>query len=138
MTRAESEQYFARYQDAFTALDFQAVRELWSFPAMIHSPMANWVLNEVDFDANTQGLCDFYARQGMDRVEAIVTDFSPLSENVASVRTQYVLFDKNNRKFIEWNHAYVLRDTGSDIRAISTICDGEVAAWEQRGTPLGS
>ena len=138
MTRADAQEYFSRFQDAFTALNFNAVRELWSFPAMIHSPMANWVLNKHDFDKNTKVLCDFYERQGMKRVEAVVTEFFPLAYNVASVRTQFKLFNQDNHKLIEWNHAYVLRDTGGDIRAISTICDGEVAAWEERGTPLGS
>ena len=138
MTRADAKLYFARYQDAFSTLDVEAIGDLWSFPAMIHGPVANWVLTKADFQTNTQNLCDFYVRQGMARVEAVVTDFLALADNVASVGVQYTLYDRDGQKFIEWNHAYVLRDTGGDIRAISTICDGEVAAWEKRGTPLGS
>ena len=138
MTRANADEYFARYQEAFSTLNVEAIADLWSFPAMIHSPMANWVLTKSDFDTNTHNLCDFYVRQGMDRVEAAVTDFLVLAEDVALARVRYALYDRDGQEFVEWNHAYVLRDTDGDIRAISTICDGEVAAWEERGTPLGS
>lgn len=136
MTKISARDYFVRYQNAFSSLNVEAIADLWFFPAVIHSPVANWVLSEDDFSTNTRNLCDFYTRQGMRSVEAVVTEFNALTADVASVRVKYALRDCDDQTFIEWEHAYVLRDRAGDVRAISAICDDEIVAWKRRGTPL--
>ena len=74
----------------------------------------------------------------MERAEKNLLTVNALYPGIVIVRTEDTLFDKDDVLITSWEHVYLLRQTGARWRAIAAIADGEIEAWEKRGTPLGS
>ena len=47
------------------------------------------------------------------------------------------MLTKDGAVIVEWQAAYVLQLIDGKWRAVMALADGEVSAWEKRGTPLG-
>jgi hypothetical protein len=71
-------------------------------------------------------------------VKKTIVGVVPLSDAVAAVKTCYELLDAAAHLITRWEHAYLIRETEAGLRPIAAIADNELAAWNARGTPLGS
>jgi len=138
MSRAEAKAFFDGYADCFSRGDVAGVLAHWSLPAFISGPRSG-VFSDADaFLANTQALCAFYAAQGVVRADKTILDVQPQFDGVALARTGDRLSDATGKTVAEWEHVYMLRREDAGWKAFLAIADGELAAWEARGTPLGS
>ncbi len=135
--RDEIAAFFLRYSEAFTRFDADAVNALWVYPALFVSHAFTTSLDQAGFATNTTGLMAFYRRQGMVRADAQVIDTELLFSGVAKARVAYRVIDAADAIIAEWEHVYLLRDAGEGWRVCAALADGEVAAWAERGTPLG-
>src|SRR5690242_9497838 len=139
MTRKSVEEFFVAYAAAFSRLDVDAIVGLWSLPAFITTAERSGCFAEADaFRRNIEALCAFYRAQGLSRAKKTVMRIHRLSDGVAAVTTRDELFDARRRRIVRWQHAYLIRKTTQGLRAIAAVADGEMNAWNARGTPLGN
>jgi hypothetical protein len=137
MTATQVDAFFQDYADAFSRQDIDRVCELWDYPAFMSYAGRQAVLDRPAFRRNTAALCDFYRGQGLARAEKQVLELARLTATTATVRTQDRLFDADGRLITEWEHVYLLSETPAGIKVAAALPDNELAAWRERGTPLG-
>ena len=131
--------FFRSYAAAFSKGDARAITGFWAFPAFVTTPQGNAAFEDPErFEANTTALCAFYSRQGLTKVEAETVSINELHQGIALVKTHYRLYGNQDSLIVAWMHTYLIRHERDDIKLITAIADGELAAWEARGTPLGS
>lgn len=138
MTATEVDAYFQSYADAFSKFDVEAVGRLWAFPAYMVGRGKREVFGKEEFHANTKQLCKFYKLQGMVKAQKQVLELHRLTDTTATVRTADTIVDKDGVTIAKWEHVYVLSTTDDGIKAVTAFPDQELAAWEARGTRLGS
>ncbi len=139
MTRKSVEDFFAAYAAAFSRLDVDGIVALWSLPALITTAERSGCFADREaFRRNTEALCAFYRAQGLSRAKKTVVRIHPLGDGVAAVTTRDEVFDARGRRIARWQHAYLIRKTAEGLRSIAAVADGEMRAWNARGTPLGS
>ncbi|MEO0881474.1 MAG: hypothetical protein AAFY34_01965 [Pseudomonadota bacterium] len=127
------------YIDAFEAFDVSAIGAHWAFPAMIASGDRQIVFKDVEsFNRNTATLVGFYKEQDVARVDRVVTGVLQMTEKTAAMQVQDRMFTSSGSMIVEWVSAYVLRSGTQGWRAVFADANGEVSAWAERGTPLGS
>jgi len=127
------------YVRAFEAFDVPSIGAHWAFPAVILSGDHQVVLKDAgQFDANTKALVEFYRRQDVASVKRSVTGVFWLRDGTAAMTVEDRMFTSDQTALVEWQSAYVLRQQNGNWRAIFADANGEVQAWEKRGTPLGS
>ena len=134
----EIERFFERYASAFSRGDAAAVSELWAFPAFVVARGRQAALGAEAFRANTEALIGFYRGQGMARAEKRVLAAEALFDGLWLVRTADRITDAAGAEIAAWEHLYLLSRTAAGLRAVAAMPDGELDAWERRGTPLGS
>jgi len=134
----ELDRLFHAYADAFSRGDAEAVAALWAFPAFFAARGKRAALDEAAFRANAEALIAFYRAQGAARAEKSVLAAEPLSGGLLLVRTTDRLADAGGATVATWEHLYLVSRTADGLRAIAAFRDGELDAWESRGTPLGS
>jgi hypothetical protein len=132
------EAWFAGYAAAFGRRDVESVAALWAFPATLVARGRSVCFDAAAFRANTEKLCAFYARQGMAAAHKAVLGAEELFPGLWLVRTADRLTDAAGAEIAAWEHLYLIAETEAGLRALAAMADGEVAAWEKRGTPLGS
>ena len=135
--REEIEAFFAAYVDAFARWDIHAICVLWAPTAAFVMPTANVAMDAAAFRDNGVKLLDFYRRQQVAWPEGKLLSRDELFPGVAEARMAYRLFDAAGAEIVAWKHVYMLRKTDR-WRAVLAVADGEIAAWAERGTPLGS
>lgn len=140
MSSAEAKAFFEAYADCFTRGDSAGVLAHWALPAFISGcGNRSGVFTEADdFVANTQKLCEFYSGQGVARADKTILGVQSPYEDVALVRTSDRLSGEDGKMIAKWEHFYMLRRHDVGWRIFLAVADGELAAWEARGTPLGS
>lgn len=127
------------YVAAFSAYDVSGISAHWTFPSVILS--GGRVLgfkSRERFDANTNGLLDFYRDQSVDSAERTLIASFPLGDAGASIRVADRMLDPDGNEIVSWQVAYTLARLEGGWRAVLAAADGEIAAWAARGTPLGS
>jgi hypothetical protein len=132
------EAWFAAYVAAFNRRDVAAVAALWAFPATIVARGRSVCFDETAFRANTEKLCAFYDRQGVAEAHKAVLRAEELFLGLWLVRTADRMTDSEGAEIARWEHAYLLAESEAGLQAMVALADGEVAAWEARGTPPGS
>ncbi|MEM7792786.1 MAG: hypothetical protein AAF546_15375 [Verrucomicrobiota bacterium] len=131
--------FFELYASSFTKCDVSAISRLWHLPAFITADQRSAVFDdEQRFASNTQALCDFYQRQGVVRATKEVLATDEHYPGVVTVRTRDDLFGEDDSLVVTWEHTYMIRRIDGEWRVLIAVADGEVAAWNARGTPLGS
>jgi hypothetical protein len=130
--------FFDDYAEAFSRGDAAAVCALWAFPAFFVARGKRVALDEAAFRANTEAILAFYREQGMARADKRLLSADALFEGLWLARTGDRLLDGAERTIAEWEHIYLLSRTDSGLRAVAAMPDGELDAWDARGTPLGS
>ena len=137
--RSELSDWCQSYVDAFNANDAGRISAHWVFPALIYNEDRRIVFGSNEhFSKNTVKLLSFYQRQGVERVQRRLESHFDLGASVVSIRVHDVMFSTASDLIVEWDAAYVLQSIDGDWRAVSAVADGELAAWRNRGTPLGS
>ncbi|MEM9668442.1 MAG: hypothetical protein AAF950_05910 [Pseudomonadota bacterium] len=127
------------YVRAFEAFDVQAIGQHWDFPAVITSGDRQIVLADAaTFDANTEKLVSFYKRQDVKTVIRSIKDVLSMGAQTAAMRVHDKMLTRDGQTIVEWRSAYVLRRSNARWRAIFADANGELKAWADRGTPLGS
>ena len=95
-------------------------------------------VGETEFSANCEALIAFYRSQGMARAEKRVLACEPLTASLSLLRTADRIPDAAGGEIAAWEHLCVLSRTDAHLRAAAAFPQGELDAWEKRGTPLGS
>jgi hypothetical protein len=134
----EIERYFDDYAEAFSRGDVDAVCALWAYPAFFVARGKRAALDEAAFRANTEAILAFYRARGMARAEKRVLAADTLFDGLWLARTADRLLDAEGLVIAQWEHTYLLSRTASGLRAVAAMPDGELDAWQARGTPLGS
>jgi hypothetical protein len=81
MTRAAAQAFFARYRDAFDALDGDAVAGFYDLPCAISQAGATTVWSEREAVAdNMRRLCALYRSRGYQRAEFELGHVEPMGE----------------------------------------------------------
>ena len=93
--------------------------------------------SQSDFDANTSALLSFYEAQGVKRADRSLIDILLLNGDTVAITVADTMRAEDGSAIVDWRAAYVLQRVGEDWKAIMAVADGELAAWRQRGTPLG-
>lgn len=136
--RGELERWCASYVTAFSAYDASGIGGHWAFPAVItQSGRRMSFANQTDFDANTNALLSFYEAQGVKRADRSLIDILLLNGDTAAITVADTMRAEDGSAIVDWRAAYVLQRVGEDWKAVMAVADGELAAWRQRGTPLG-
>lgn len=134
----EAVSFFRSYAEAFERSDIEALRRLWTFPALILTPAGSSALEEAAFRDNGQKLMEFYKTQGVARVDEHVVSAHSLFVDAMEARLTYRLYDAKGAEIVGWEHIYILRRTKDGWRAAMALSDGEIEAWMRRGTPLAA
>lgn len=132
------EAYFAAYVAAFNRRDAEAVAALWAFPATIVARGRSACFDQEAFRSNTEALCAFYERREVAAAHKWVIGAEALFPGLWLVRTADRMTDEAGAEIVRWEHVYLIAETEAGPRALVAMADGEVEAWEARGTPLGS
>lgn len=136
--QTEIELWCASYVTAFSAYDAAGIGHHWAFPAVITQFGRRISFSrQEDFDANTSALLSFYDAQGVKRADRSLIDVLPLNADTAAITVADTMRSEDESAIVEWRAAYVLQRVNQDWKAIMAVADGELAAWRQRGTPLG-
>ena len=137
--QTDLETWCASYISAFERFDASAIAEHWAFPALTTQSGQSFAFKSADhFAANTEKLLGFYKRQGVASVERRVLSHYEMGANAVAMTVADKMLDAAGNVLAGWQAAYVMKRTGTSWRAVVAIADGEVAAWAERGTPLGS
>jgi hypothetical protein len=128
---------FQSYARAFARFDAAAVAEHWAFPAFFCARGKRASLDQEGFRANVEAVIAFYHRQGATEVEAELVRVEPLFEGLDLVAVQYRLAKAAGEEIAAWEHLYLASETEEGLRLVAAFADGELDAWEARGTPLG-
>ena len=138
MSLTDAQAFFDRYADNFSRGDIAAVNDAWAMPCFISGPRSGAFTDAEVFARNTEGLVAFYAAQGLAKAEKTVLSAEVQYDGVTLVRTADRLSDAAGEEIATWEHLYLMRRFSDGWKVVTAICDGEVAAWAARGTPLGS
>ncbi|MEM9738384.1 MAG: hypothetical protein AAF829_00815 [Pseudomonadota bacterium] len=126
------------YVAAFSAYDVAAISDHWVFPATILVKGSPVVLPSKGlFDKNTETLCTFYRAQGVAKAERNLVSVFSMTQATASIRVADTLLDFSGDTIVAWEAAYTLTLINGHWRACLADAAGEMAAWADRGTPLG-
>ena len=136
MTVRQIHDFFDGYVQAFARGDIDGICARWDYPALLVFEGRQISLDQEAFRRNAVRLCAFYAERGMARAEKDIIGFVPLTKTTAAVRTRDRLYDATGTLMAEWEHAYLMSDTASGIKAAVALPDDEHRAWRERGTPL--
>ena len=137
--RLELEAWCASYVAAFERSDATAITEHWAFPAITTQAGQSFAFKSSEhFEKNTQRLLGFHQRQGVATVHRRVLNHLEMSAHAVAMTVADDMRDASGATLASWQAAYVLQYTQGKWRAIAAIADGEVAAWAERGTPLGA
>lgn len=129
--------FLSHYAACFGALDIDRICDHWILPATISVGGTTTVFETRDALAdNIAQLGAFYKRQGLSRAYVKVTAHSLPRPDCAFVTTRYALHGANGTPLVGWDHHYVLRRTMTDWKFVFAIADGEIEAWQERGTPI--
>ena len=128
---------YRTYADAFARFDAEAIVAHWAFPAFSCARGHRAAMEEDAFRANLDALIAFYRRQGVADVKATVRRVQTLFAGLDLVTVRYCLADATGQPVAEWEHLYLVSDTGEGRRLVAAFSDGELDAWQARGTPLG-
>jgi hypothetical protein len=134
----EIARFFDGYAGTFSRGEVDAVCALWVYPAFFAARGKSAALDEAAFRANTEAILAFYRAQGMARAGKRLLSAEAPFDGLWLARTADRLVDAEGRTIAQWEHAYLLSRTDSGLRAVAAMPDGELDAWEARGTPLGS
>ena len=127
------------YVTAFSTYDSPAIARHWSFPSLIVAGQRNLTFRSADdFNKNTEGLLRFYRKVGIARANRKLVDVLQMGQGTASITVIDEMVDAGGAQIVTWQAAYVLRNYKGVWLAVMANADGETAAWEARGTPLGS
>ena len=92
MSREEVRAFFDAYQDAFNALDGDAVAELWHVPSGItDSRTTIWWPDDAPMRANHRALCDIYRGLNYGQADHQITAFHPLGADHAFADVRWTL-----------------------------------------------
>jgi hypothetical protein len=138
MTTAQLDALFAGYAEAFTCGDVDRICDSWAYPATITGRGKRASLDAAAFRANIHALLAFYRAQGVASARKRVLRFDEQFDGTALVRTKDRLADAGGAPIASWEHVYIVTDTTEGPRVIMAMADGELDAWQARGTPLGS
>ena len=130
--------FFDEYADAFSRGDVDAICALWAWPAFFVARGRRAALDATAFRANTAAILAAYRGFGVARAEKRVVEIRPLFEGLRLVRTADRMIDAGGAALAAWEHLYLLSRTREGLRAVAAFPDGELDAWQGRGTPLGS
>jgi hypothetical protein len=136
MTAVQVHDFFDGYARAFANGDIDGICARWDYPALLVFEGQQVSLDREAFRCNAVRLCAFYTAQGMAHAEKDIIGFVPLTETTAAVRTKDRLYDEAGAVIAEWEHAYLMSETPTGIKAAAALPDGERRAWRERGTPL--
>lgn len=127
------------YVTAFSAYDAAGIEAHWAFPALIIHDGARTPFKSAEhFTRNTSALLSFYERQGVAQAERKLISCMSMGDGAASIVVHDRMLNSTGGEIVTWQAAYVLQRIDGDWRAVFAIADGEKAAWNKRGTPLGS
>lgn len=136
--KAELGAWCQSYVTAFSNYDTPGISSHWTFPALIVSSGRSLTFKSAEhFDQNTSALLDFYKVQKVDRAVRSVIEYLEMNPETVSMTVADQMLTKDGAVIVEWQAAYVLQLIDGKWRAVMALADGEVSAWEKRGTPLG-
>ena len=136
--KSELEAWCQSYVTAFSNYDAPGISSHWTFPALIVSSGRSLTFKSAEhFDQNTSALLGFYKTQDVYRAVRSMIDYLPMNPETVSMTVADQMLTKDGAVIVEWQAAYVLQVIDGKWRAVMALADGEVAAWEKRGTPLG-
>jgi ketosteroid isomerase-like protein len=129
--------FLQSYARAFSDFDVDAICRSWAYPAYFVARGRRAALDAEAFRANTQALCTFYRARGMTEATKELLEITCISPGTALVRTADVLRGGDGGTIAAWEHVYLLSHTADGLKLVAAMPDGELAAWQARGTPLG-
>jgi len=136
--RRDIEAWCASYVKAFSSYDPQAIAAHWTFPALILSSGRSIGFKSAEqFTKNTDALLGFYKVHKVDRALRSLVDCMLLNEETVSITVDDQMVEADGSVIVSWQAAYVLQRLDGEWRAVCALADGELAAWAERGTPLG-
>jgi hypothetical protein len=135
---SEAARFFAAYAEAFGRGDVDALCAMWAYPAYVAARGRRAALDAAGFRDNLVRLCAFYEAQGVASAEKRVVAEEALFPGLRLVRTADRLTGADGAEIAAWEHCYLLSDTSQGLRAVAAMPDGELDAWQARGTPMGS
>ena len=92
MSREEVVGFFKAYQDAFNALDGDAVAELWHVPSGITDKQSTvWWADDAPMRANHHALCKIYRGLNYGRADHQIRAFHPLGGDHAFADVRWTL-----------------------------------------------
>ena len=137
--QTELEAWCASYVSAFEAFDVDAIGMHWAFPATLVSGGRTIAIKDANtFNRNTQMLTGFYERQNARCVTREIVEVMAMGNDTAAMRVRDQMSTPEGDALASWVSAYVLQKTRNGWRAIFADAQGELDAWDARGTPLGS
>lgn len=138
LDRKEIEGWCKSYVTAFSAYDAPGIGAHWAFPAVITQAGRRISFrSREEFDANTAALLSFYQRHGVDRADRQLVDLLALNDATVAITVADTMRTSDGSPIVDWRAAYVLQRIDLEWKAIMAVADGELAAWRERGTPLG-
>ena len=137
--RTELDAWCESYVAAFERSDAVAIAAHWTFPAVTTQAGQSFAFKSAEhFEKNTGRLLGFYQRQAVATVHRHVLCHFEMGDNAVAMTVADDMRDASGATLASWEAAYVLQRTDGQWRAVAAIADGEVAAWAERGTPLGA
>ncbi len=123
MSRAEVQAFFARYRDAFNALDGDAVADLWHSPSGIAdsrdgSGRLTWWPEAAPMRANHRALCDVYRGAGYGRADFTLDHCAPMGADHAFARLQWTLTRADGSTLQQFRTGYQLIRTAGGPRVL--------------------
>lgn len=134
----ELDSWCQSYVRAFCAYDPVAIAAHWTFPALTTQAGRSFAFKSSDhFASNTGHLLAFYRQQNVAQVERAIIACGLMSDHIATMTVNDKMLTADNQPIAGWQASYVLQRIDGAWKAVMAVADGETAAWDARGTPLG-
>lgn len=119
MSRAEIEDFFTHYRDAFNRLDGDAVADLWHVPCGItDGRQVTWWSDDAPMRANHQALCAVYAAADYARADFEIVHSHAMSANDAFVHIDWALQRHDGTLLQRFRTGYNLRRTADGPKVL--------------------
>ena len=78
-----------------------------------------------------------YAAQGVATADKEVLEIARIAPGCVLVRTADTLSGAGGSFIAAWEHVDIVSDTTAGLKVVAAMPEGELAAWQARGAPLG-
>jgi len=132
-TAARIRDFFASYNEAFSALNTAGIIDHFNFPAQISTETQGYVFNtRQDMVDDMKGFVGFYADQGFENVVLADLQVQELSPAFALAHIHWHLKHKDGSDLVRVHSTYVLRMTGAEPAIMTILGHDEDTQWKKK------